>query len=86
MFRQSYANHSCSKLNLAQVTLWCQATLADANLGDLGIDTTKLDGLSVREGVHSLLADVKAGCGVVNAEDEDALPLVCDFVARSTLR
>lgn len=62
-----------------------QTTLANADLGNLCIYTSKLDCLAVGQSVHRRLGNVEASVCMVNAEDKDALCLVGDLIACTTL-
>lgn len=62
-----------------------QATVAEVDLGDSGVDTAEEDGLAVGQVIHGIQRDVKPGSGVVDGKDINCLAVVGCGPACSTL-
>lgn len=62
-----------------------QPAVAGGNLGELRINASKLGSLAVSKVIHRRLGKVETARSVVNGEDIDCLPVVCDAVASAAL-
>ena len=68
-----------------QILTHLQAAVGRASGRCGGIDDTEFHCMTIGEFVHSFLSNVEASIGVVDGEDVDRRPVVCDAPARATL-
>ena len=62
-----------------------QTTVAEIDLGNIGLDTAEEGGLAVGQVVHGIQRDVQPGGGVIDGEDVDGLSVVGGRPAGSAL-